>query len=54
MFSVAIVPAVMIKKGVDLRIVKEILRHSNLQTTLRYTFVEDETKRAAYDKAMNL
>lgn len=44
----------MIKKGVNLRIVKEILRHSNLQTTLRYTFVEDETKRAAYDKAMNL
>jgi integrase/recombinase XerD len=44
----------MIKKGVDLRIVKEILRHKTLQSTLRYTFVADETKRAAYDKAMNL
>jgi integrase/recombinase XerD len=44
----------MIKNGCDLRIVKELLRHNDIATTLRYAHVADETRRAAYDKAMFL
>ncbi|MCJ7444716.1 MAG: tyrosine-type recombinase/integrase [Methanotrichaceae archaeon] len=40
----------MIKNGCDIRIVKEILRHKDIQTTMRYAHVAETTKRAAYDK----
>lgn len=46
--------SLMIKNGMDLRILKDIMRHNDLQTTLRYTHLADDTKRAAYDKAMIL
>lgn len=41
---------IMIAKGCDLRIVKEILRHKDIRTTLRYAHVSDVTKRTMYDK----
>ncbi len=44
----------MIKNGCDLRIVKDIMRHNDIATTLRYAHVADETRRAAYDKSMVL
>ncbi len=48
-------PATMlIKNGCDLRIVKDIMRHNDIATTLRYAHVADETRRAAYEKAMIL
>ncbi|MFB3894934.1 MAG: tyrosine-type recombinase/integrase [bacterium] len=44
----------MVSRGCDIRIVKDILRHSDIRTTLRYVFVEDQTKRTMYDKYLIL
>jgi site-specific recombinase XerD len=44
----------MIRIGCDLRLVKELLQHNDIAATLRYAHVADETRRAAYDKAMVL
>lgn len=41
----------LIRRGCDIRLVKEIMRHNDIATTMRYAHVADETKRAAYDKA---
>jgi site-specific recombinase XerD len=40
----------LLRKGVDIYTVKEILGHSNISTTARYLAVVDEIKRAALDK----
>ncbi len=40
----------LLRKGVDIYTVKEILGHSNISTTARYLAVVDELKRAALDK----
>jgi integrase/recombinase XerD len=40
----------MIANGMDIRIVKDLLRHNDIRTTLRYVFVEDQTKRTMYDR----
>jgi integrase/recombinase XerD len=45
---------IMIAKGFDLRIVKEILRHKDIRTTLRYAHVSDTTKRTIYDKFLTV
>lgn len=44
----------MVANGCDIRIVKDVLRHSDIRTTLRYVFVEDQTKRNMYDKYLIL
>ncbi len=44
----------LVKNGMNLLILKEILRHNDIKTTMRYAFVSDDTKRSAYDKAMIL
>jgi len=41
---------IMIAKGCDIRIVKEVLRHKDIRTTLRYAHVADKTKRDRYEQ----
>jgi len=44
----------MLERGCDIRIVKEVLRHRDLNTTLRYAHVSDVTKRKSYEKFLTL
>lgn len=44
----------MIAKGCDIRIVKEVLRHNDIRTTLRYAHVSDKTKKEMYDEYLRL
>lgn len=44
----------MISKGCDIRIVQKILRHSDIQTTVRYAHVSDKTQREAYEKFLTI
>jgi len=45
---------IMVAKGCDIRIIKEILRHKDIRTTLRYAHVADETKRKMYEEYLVL
>jgi len=45
---------IMIAKGCDIRIVKEVLRHRDFRTTLRYAHVADKTKREKYEEYLVL
>jgi len=45
---------IMIAKGCDIRIVKEVLRHKDIRTTLRYAHVADKTKRDRYEQYLTL
>jgi len=45
---------IMIAKGCDIRIVKEVLRHRDIRTTLRYAHVADKTKRERYEQYLTL
>lgn len=44
----------MVANGCDIRIVKELLRHRDIRTTLRYAHVSDKTKRERYEKCLVL
>lgn len=44
----------MIANGCDIRIVKEILRHRDIRTTLRYAHVADKTLRERYNQCLTL
>jgi integrase/recombinase XerD len=44
----------MIANGCDIRIVKELLRHKDIRTTLRYTHVADKTLRERYNQFLTL
>jgi integrase/recombinase XerD len=44
----------MISKGCDIRIVKEVLRHKDLKTTERYCHVTDKTTREWYNKTLRI
>lgn len=37
----------LLKRGVDVRVVQELMRHQNLNTTAGYTLVDDEQRRSA-------
>lgn len=39
------------KNGVDIRVIQQLLGHSNLSTTQIYTSVDMETLKNVYDKA---
>jgi site-specific recombinase XerD len=39
----------LLKKGVDIRVVKELMGHSSIETTMIYTHVNDEQKKNAMD-----
>jgi len=45
---------IMVAKGCDIRIVKEVLRHRDIRTTLRYAHVSDKTKRERYEQCLVL
>ena len=45
---------IMVANGCDIRIVKEVLRHKDIRTTLRYAHVSDKTKREKYEKYLIL
>jgi integrase/recombinase XerD len=44
----------MIANGCDIRIVKELLRHRDIRTTLRYAHVSDKTLREKYNQCLTL
>ncbi|AEB68544.1 MULTISPECIES: tyrosine-type recombinase/integrase [Methanothrix] len=44
----------MIANGCDIRIVKELLRHRDIRTTLRYAHVADKTLRERYNQCLKL
>jgi integrase/recombinase XerD len=46
--------SLLVKRGCDLLAVKEIMRHSDVQTTMRYLHVSDATKREKYEKYLTL
>ena len=45
---------IMVANGRDIRIVKEVLRHKDIVTTLRYAHVADKTKRERYEQYLVL
>jgi len=45
---------IMVAKGCDIRIIKEVLRHRDIRTTLRYAHVANETKRKMYEEYLVL
>jgi integrase/recombinase XerD len=45
---------IMVANGCDIRIVKEVLRHKDIRTTLRYAHVSDKTKREKYERYLIL
>lgn len=53
-FSRHTTATLMIAKGCDSRIVKELLRHQDIRTTLRYAHVSDKTKREKYAQYLTL
>ena len=53
-FSRHTTATLMTSKGLDIRIVKEILRHEDIRTTLRYSHVADTTKREKYNTYLQL
>ena len=53
-FSRHTTATMMIANGADIRIVKEILRHKDIKTTLRYAHVSDKTKREKYEQCLTL
>lgn len=46
--------SLLVKRGCDLLSIKEIMRHSDVQTTMRYLHISDVTKREKYEKYLNL
>jgi integrase/recombinase XerD len=44
----------MISRGCDIRTVQKILRHNDIQTTVRYAHVSDKTQREAHEKFLTL
>jgi site-specific recombinase XerD len=42
----------LLKAGASLEVVKALMGHRSLDVTLRYTQLDDRTKRAQYDQAM--
>lgn len=46
--------SIMIKNGCDILTIKDILRHSNIETTARYLHMSDKTKREKYEEYLVL
>lgn len=45
---------ILVANGCDIRLVKELLRHQDIRTTLRYAHVADKTLRERYNQCLTL
>ena len=46
--------SILIKNGCDIMTIKELLRHEDIETTVRYLHISDQTKREKYEKYLTL
>jgi integrase/recombinase XerD len=46
--------SLMVKNGCDIVTIKELLRHSDVRTTLRYAHISDKTRREKYEQYLAL
>ncbi len=53
-FSRQTTATIMIGNGADISVVRHLLRHSDIRTTLRYIIVSDKMKREKYEKFLRL
>ncbi|HOT06212.1 MAG TPA: tyrosine-type recombinase/integrase [Methanotrichaceae archaeon] len=53
-FSRHSVGSLLIKRGCDIVTIKELMRHSDVNTTMRYLHVSDATKREKYEQFLRL
>ncbi len=53
-FSRHSVGSLLVKRGCDIVTIKELMRHSDVHTTMRYLHVADSTKREKYEKYINI
>ncbi len=53
-FSRHSVGSLLVKRGCDIVTIKELMRHSDVHTTMRYLHVADSTKRGKYEKCINI
>jgi len=53
-FSRHSVGSLLVKRGCDIVTIKELMRHSDVHTTMRYLHVSDTTKREKYEKYLTL
>jgi len=53
-FSRHSVGSLLVKRGCDIVTIKELMRHSDVHTTMRYLHIADATKREKYEKYINI
>lgn len=46
--------SLMVQNGCDLLTIQQVMRHNNIQTTMRYLHMADDTRRFKYDKFLKL
>jgi site-specific recombinase XerD len=44
----------MIRNGCDLLTIQQVMRHNDIQTTMRYLHLADDTRRFNYDRFLKL
>ncbi len=44
----------MVSRGCDIRVIKEILRHKSIMTTMRYAHISDRTVKEASEQYLKL
>jgi site-specific recombinase XerD len=53
-FSRHSVGSLLVKRGCDIVTIKELMRHSDVHTTMRYLHISDATKREKYEQYLTL
>jgi site-specific recombinase XerD len=53
-FSRHTVGSLLVKRGCDIVTIKELMRHSDVHTTMRYLHIADSTKREKYEQYLTL
>jgi len=53
-FSRHSVGSLLVKRGCDIVTIKELMRHSDVSTTMRYLHIADSTKREKYEQYLTL
>ena len=48
------VASILIKNGCDLATVSQVLRHKDIESTMRYVHISDDTRRAKYDEYLKI